>query len=66
MATYSAPFAFGYLPELFNRLAAFPVCAAFPRSEYYAASDAHALHRWTAQLPAWASHVHADGLYERL
>jgi hypothetical protein len=42
----------------------FPLYAAFPRSEYYDAPDAHTLHRWTAQLPAWASHVHGDGLCE--
>jgi hypothetical protein len=38
--------------------------AAFPRSEYYDGSDAHTLHRWTAHLDVWASHVHDDGLNE--
>jgi hypothetical protein len=45
-----------------NPLAPFALYAAFPRSDYYGASDAHALHRGTAPLPAWASHVHDDGL----
>jgi hypothetical protein len=48
--------------ENVNPLASFPLCAAFPRSEYYDASDACTLHSWTAQLPAQASHVHDDGL----
>ncbi len=43
-------------------LAPFALYAAFPRSDYYGASDAHALHWGTAPLPAWASHVHDDGL----
>jgi hypothetical protein len=47
-----------------NPLASFPLYAAFPRSEYYDASDAHALHWGTAPLPAWASHVPTDTLYE--
>jgi hypothetical protein len=35
-----------------NPLASFPMYAAFPHSEYYDASDAHAFPRWTAHLPA--------------
>jgi len=50
-------------PENVNPLASFPLYAAFPRSEYYDAPDAHALPRWATHLPAWASHVHIDGLY---
>ena len=49
--------------ENVNPLASFPLCAAFPRSEYRDASDAHALQWGTAPLPAWASHVHHDVLY---
>jgi hypothetical protein len=45
-----------------NPLASFPMYAAFPRSEYYDAPDAHGLHRGAAPLPAWASHVHPDAL----
>jgi hypothetical protein len=51
-------------PENVNPLASFPLYAAFPPSESYDAPDAHTPHRWTAQLPAWASHVHGDGLCE--
>jgi hypothetical protein len=49
-----------------NPLASFPLYAAFPRSEYYDASDALACHRWTAHLRihAKASHVHTDTLYK--
>jgi hypothetical protein len=48
--------------ENVNPLAPFPTWTAFPPSEYYDASDAHALHRGAAPLPAWASHVHPDAL----
>jgi hypothetical protein len=44
----------------FARWAAFPRCAAFPRAEGDDAADAHAVPRWTAHLPAGASHVHSD------
>jgi hypothetical protein len=37
--------------------------AAFPRSEYYDASDAHVLHWGTAPLHIGASHVHTAELY---
>ena len=42
----------------------FPLSAAFPSSEYYDASDARILHRWTAHLHMRASHVHTNTLYE--
>jgi hypothetical protein len=40
--------------------------AAFPRSDYYDASDVSISHRWTAHLSILieASHVHTDGLYD--
>ena len=46
-------------------LASFPLYAAFPRAEYYDASDALICHRWTAHLSIHirASHVHNDVLY---
>jgi hypothetical protein len=52
-------------PESVYPLAPFPTWTAFPSSEYYGASDAHAIHWGTAPLPAWASHVHNDILYGR-
>jgi hypothetical protein len=44
----------------------FPLYAAFPRSEYYDASDALVCHWWTAHLNihTGASHVHTNTLYE--
>jgi hypothetical protein len=39
-------------PESVNPLAPFPTWTAFPSSEYYGASDAHALRWGTAPLPA--------------
>jgi hypothetical protein len=47
-----------------NPLAPFAMCAAFPRSDYYGASDAVYGHWWTAHLhiPCTASHVHNDEL----
>jgi hypothetical protein len=38
--------------NIVNPLAPFALYAAFPRSDYYGASDAHALHWGTAPLPA--------------
>ena len=45
-----------------NPLAPFPRWTAFPPSAYSDASDAQALQRGAAPLPAWASHVHPDAL----
>ena len=45
-------------------LAPFPLYAAFPRSEYYGASDACWFPWWTAHLRQQASHVHTDALDE--
>ena len=47
-------------------LAPFAMYVAFPRSDYYGASDSHTGHQWSAHLniPAWASHVHDDELDE--
>ena len=47
-------------------LASFALHVAFPRSDYYDASDASGRHRWTAHLSILreASHVHEDGLSE--
>src|SRR2546426_325285 len=49
-----------------NKLASFAMYVAFPRSDYYDASDALSRHRQTAclNIQLRASHVHRDGLNE--
>src|SRR6266566_5342489 len=52
----------GLTDVLIKPVASSAHAADAPRGAH--ASDAHALQRGTAPLPAWASHVHHDGLNE--
>jgi len=49
-----------------NPLAPFAMYVAFPRSDYYGASDAIVVHRLAARLQTIASRVHRDRLYETM